>query len=73
MFLGGAEGFNLAYHSVLKTFFKEPSCVGIIGGRPKHSVYFVGFQDDGVIYMDPHLAQDVVNVHSDDFPLTVSS
>ena len=29
---------------VFQALFTLDQCIGIIGGRPKHSLYFVGFQ-----------------------------
>lgn len=40
----GAEKLNPIYGNSLKTLLSTEYCIGIIGGRPKHSLYFVGFQ-----------------------------
>lgn len=40
----GGEGLNPIYESCLYALFTHDLCIGIIGGRPKHSLYFVGFQ-----------------------------
>ena len=33
--------------------------VGIVGGRPSSSLYFIGHQGPSVLFMDPHEVQDV--------------
>ena len=61
---------NPIYIPSVKTLLATENCVGIIGGRPKHSLYFVGFQEDNLIHLDPHLVQESVNVVSrHNFPL----
>ncbi|CAB3361655.1 Hypothetical predicted protein [Cloeon dipterum] len=65
----GVEKLNNIYGPCLMNLMTLDSCVGIIGGRPNHSLYFIGFQDDKLIHLDPHLCQDVVNVHQPNFPL----
>lgn len=40
----GTEKLNTIYGNCLKTLLSTEHCIGIIGGRPKHSLYFVGFQ-----------------------------
>lgn len=42
--LGRDQKLNPIYQPCLKSFLACDTCVGIIGGRPKHSLYFVGFQ-----------------------------
>ncbi|KAI6653290.1 Cysteine protease ATG4A-like [Oopsacas minuta] len=56
----GQDKFNLEYARPLMTCFKLPQSVGIIGGRPKHALYLIGYQDDHIFYLDPHTTQSTV-------------
>lgn len=67
--LGTVGRPNDVYLECMKSFLKLPSCVGIIGGRPRHSLYFMGFQGKHLIYLDPHYCQKSIDTSSDDFPL----
>uniref|UniRef100_A0A8C2Q8S2 Cysteine protease n=1 Tax=Cyprinus carpio TaxID=7962 RepID=A0A8C2Q8S2_CYPCA len=65
----GGEKINPEYLSFVKSILSLEYCIGIIGGKPKQAYYFVGFQDDSLIYMDPHYCQSFVDVSTSDFPL----
>lgn len=66
----GGEKFNTIYTDCIRKLFCMPLCVGIIGGKPKHSMYFVGCQDDKLICLDPHYSQETIDVIMDNnFPL----
>uniref|UniRef100_U5EY72 Cysteine protease n=1 Tax=Corethrella appendiculata TaxID=1370023 RepID=U5EY72_9DIPT len=66
----GTEKLNPIYSECLKAMFSLENCIGIIGGRPKHSLYFLGNQEDKLIHLDPHYCQDMVDVNQENFPLS---
>jgi len=53
----GAASFNTEYMTAVQTMFTLPQSIGVIGGKPKHSLYFVGYQDENLLYLDPHYCQ----------------
>ncbi|MCL4132760.1 UNVERIFIED_CONTAM: hypothetical protein GTU68_057165 [Idotea baltica] len=54
----GVSEINPIYMSGLKKCLKMPQSLGIIGGKPNHALYFVGFMGEEVVYLDPHTTQD---------------
>jgi Peptidase family C54 len=55
----GIGRVNPRYLPQLQAVLAFPHSVGIVGGRPGSSLYFVGCQDEHVIYLDPHEVQEV--------------
>ncbi|KDQ51386.1 hypothetical protein JAAARDRAFT_199213 [Jaapia argillacea MUCL 33604] len=56
----GLDGVNPIYYDSIKTLYTWPQSVGIAGGRPSSSYYFVGSQADNLFYLDPHHARPAV-------------
>uniref|UniRef100_A0AC35FJQ7 Cysteine protease n=1 Tax=Panagrolaimus sp. PS1159 TaxID=55785 RepID=A0AC35FJQ7_9BILA len=53
----GTKKINDCYKHHIKSVLSMESSVGLVGGKPKHSVYFVGFHGDYLFDLDPHFAQ----------------
>ncbi|KAF8174976.1 peptidase family C54-domain-containing protein [Mycena galopus ATCC 62051] len=56
----GLDGVNPIYYETIKRLYTFPQSVGIAGGRPSSSYYFVGVQGDGLFYLDPHHSRPAV-------------
>jgi cysteine protease ATG4 len=56
----GISGVNPVYFPGIKSLFSFPQHVGIAGGRPSSSYYFVGCQGDSLFYIDPHYPRPTV-------------
>lgn len=59
--LGVAE-LNPIFVPHLMHLFSMESCLGITGGRPDHSSWFVGYYGDQIIYLDPHVAHEYIPI-----------
>lgn len=56
----GLDGVNPIYYDSIKTLFTFPQSVGIAGGRPSSSYYFVASQANMLFYLDPHFTRPAV-------------
>ncbi|KAG0060415.1 Cysteine protease atg4b [Linnemannia elongata] len=50
----GLDKLKEGYVANLKQLFKLPQFLGIAGGRPGRSLYFVAYQGNDLFYFDPH-------------------
>jgi len=50
----GIDRITPVYHPAIKQALEMPQSVGIAGGRPSSSHYFIGHQGDQFFYLDPH-------------------
>lgn len=53
----GITDINPLYVPALKRCLELDSSCGMIGGRPNQALYFLGYVDDEVLYLDPHTTQ----------------
>jgi len=65
----GLDNLNSIYIEPLINTYKIPQSVGIIGGRPNSSLYYVAAHDNQLYYLDPHVIQHKVDMTEDDFPI----
>jgi len=61
----GLDSINEIYYASILESFKAKQSLGIVGGKPRASLYFVASQDDSVFYLDPHALQATVSVGGD--------
>lgn len=55
----GIDKINSVYHESILQLLNLPQSIGIAGGRPSSSFYFVGFDatNKDLLYLDPHYPQ----------------
>ncbi|MCJ1338462.1 Cysteine protease atg4 [Bachmanniomyces sp. S44760] len=61
----GIDHITPIYWDALKKTLQLPQSVGIAGGRPSSSHYFVGVQEEDFFYLDPHQTQKAFPLHKD--------
>jgi cysteine protease ATG4 len=62
----GQEKFNVEYAEAIKSCLELKQSVGLIGGKPRHALWFIGYNDNHLLYLDPHKTQNSVPIPSDD-------
>jgi len=53
----GLSEINPVYIKGLKACFTFDQTLGVIGGRPNHALYMLGYVGDEIVYLDPHVTQ----------------
>ncbi|PGG96997.1 hypothetical protein GX51_07546 [Blastomyces parvus] len=60
----GIDRVTPVYWEALKAVLKYPQAVGIAGGRPSSSHYFIGAQGSHFFYLDPHHTRPALPYHA---------
>eukprot|EP01089_Gocevia_fonbrunei_P000656 TRINITY_DN10650_c0_g1_i1.p1 TRINITY_DN10650_c0_g1~~TRINITY_DN10650_c0_g1_i1.p1 ORF type:complete len:472 (-),score=45.43 TRINITY_DN10650_c0_g1_i1:186-1601(-) len=63
----GLGKINPVYIPFIKSVLTWPQSIGVIGGKPNSSYWFVGWQDNQFFYLDPHVVQGWVNVNEENW------
>lgn len=50
----GADLLNEEYGPLIKAALRTPTTLGILGGQAARAHYIVGYQEDALLYLDPH-------------------
>lgn len=53
----GLSEINPVYIKGLKACFTFDATLGVIGGRPNHALYMLGYVGEEIVYLDPHVTQ----------------
>ena len=55
--ISASDKINPDYIPKLAAYLTFPQSLGFVGGRPRHSYYFVGVRGFNTYYLDPHITQ----------------
>jgi len=58
----GMKAPELTHLQPLQQLFDFPELVGVMGGRTSESLFFVGYQDDDFLFLDPHFVQVILGL-----------
>lgn len=69
----GVYNVSEAYQEEVKRVLRHKQCVGILGGRPNHAIYFMGYSSsrgnkDQLLGLDPHTVFSTTHYLTDPFP-----
>lgn len=56
----GFEEVEPQYYESIKSLFDIKYCVGIMGGKKNKALYFVGYEGNSLIFLDPHYVNDAI-------------
>ncbi|ESO12244.1 hypothetical protein HELRODRAFT_105249 [Helobdella robusta] len=56
----GVSEINIAYYDQLKACLRLKQSAGVLGGRPNHAFWIVGYTENYFFYFDPHTTQQAV-------------
>ena len=60
----GIDHVTPAYRDALKASLELSQSMGIAGGRPSSSHYFIAYQGDDFFYLDPHFTRPALPFHA---------
>uniref|UniRef100_A0A0N5B7L5 Cysteine protease n=1 Tax=Strongyloides papillosus TaxID=174720 RepID=A0A0N5B7L5_STREA len=61
----GIKYINECYYEHITKLFSLDNCLGIMGGKARRSLYFIGSYNESLIYLDPHVMQEYVNLEEE--------
>ncbi|KAL7748306.1 Cysteine protease atg4 [Sorochytrium milnesiophthora] len=61
----GIDTLNEQYFGAIKACLASPFSVGIAGGRPASSLWFIGYEDNTLLCLDPHHTQRAILATAD--------
>ena len=53
----GLEKVDIGYYPLIKEILGCRLSMGILGGKRASALYFIGYQNDTIITLDPHYTQ----------------